>query len=127
MLALSDLQCLIAIFSPLDVLTELVTKVLYAPILQSGAEYVCIFDESALTTQCRRDLINVRAKMEQAGLHPTEALCDALQLMLIEFDILFPPPTFHANHPGSFKKCVFLRIAGNRCWHIQSGLLCGND
>jgi hypothetical protein len=90
---------------------------LYAHILhvQSGAEYVCIFDESALTTQRRRDLINVRAKMEQADLHPTEALCDALQLMLTEFDALFPPPTFHADQPGSFKKCVLLlRLVENR-------------
>lgn len=109
MLALNDLRCLIATFAPLDVLTELVTKgALCAYLLQSGAEYVCIFDESALTTQCRRDLINVPVKMEQAGLHPTEALSDALQLMLIEFDTLFPPPTFHADQPGSFKKCVLL-------------------
>ena len=57
--------------------------------LRFGAEYVCIFDESSLATQCRRDLVDVRAMMEQADLNPTEALYDALQLMLAEFLLIF--------------------------------------
>ncbi|CAM6005347.1 unnamed protein product [Sphagnum balticum] len=76
MIKLDDLRCLIAAFTPLDVITELVSmRVVCAKIffLQSGAEYVTIFDESPLTEQCRRDMANVRAKMDQLDLHPPDA------------------------------------------------------
>ncbi len=75
---------------------------------QSGAEYVTIFDESPLTEQCRRDMANMRAKMNELNLHPSDALCDAMRLMLVEYDTLFPSPTFYTAQPSSHKKCVYV-------------------
>jgi hypothetical protein len=73
-------------------------------LLQSGAKYATIFDESPLATQCRRDLANALGNMINAGLYPTDAMRDAHRLLLVEFDKLFPSPAFQRNQAGASEK-----------------------